>query len=80
MTYIFEPLFDVKPFGHPVDYANTWNTSVRAFVNGYINKLFNCDNVIQKKLAFFDDVKNRPFFQNTLAKLPFKHVDKHKNM
>ena len=52
VTYIFEPLFEVKPFGHPVDYAKTWNTSVRAFANGYINKLFNCDNVIQKNSFF----------------------------
>ena len=44
-TYMFEPLYGIKPFGEPVDNWATWNQSVVAFVEDYMNKLFNCDNV-----------------------------------
>ena len=42
---MFEPLYGIKPFGEPVDNWATWNQSVVAFVEDYMNKLFNCDNV-----------------------------------
>ena len=47
-TYLYEPFIGVNPFGKPVDewnHWNHWNESVLEFVEDYITKLFDCDQV-----------------------------------
>ena len=60
-AYVFEPLHQIKPFGHPIDVVSTWNKSVENFVENYVNKLFNCDNETLTELQthpFYFKAKN----------------------
>ena len=57
---MFEPLYGIKPFGEPVDNWATWNQSVVAFVEDYMNKLFNCDNV--RIIRFFSEIASQLTF------------------
>ena len=60
-AYVFEPLHQIKPFGHPIDVVSTWNKSVENFVENYVNNLFNCDNETLTELQthpFYFKAKN----------------------
>lgn len=58
--YIYEPLHQVAPFGKPVDFLPSWNVSVKAFVQDYIEGLFHCNEEYISKLAqqFIKRLKN----------------------
>lgn len=78
-TYMFEPLYGIKPFGEPVDNWATWNQSVVAFVEDYMNKLFNCDNTVLSRLPHFHGDKHKNLnFCNESNYIVIKTIRLHK--